>query len=386
MYRVLLHGLAVLACCGVAAGCAGPGAHDLLRQASPTASAPKLAGTHEIYAATTRAHAKDKAQVFDGKRSDATNFARLTVSVPATHQTGAIEYPKGKIARPDKYFTATELVAYSGDAEFERALRADIARHDHRVLVFVHGYNNLFDDAVYRMTQIVQDSGFTGTPVLFSWASGGRAVDYVYDRDSAVAARDGLEATLRLLTRAGARRIDIIAHSMGNLLTVETLRQMAIAGDRDLDGRLGDVILASPDIDVDLFKSQMRRYGKPKRPFLLLLSRDDRALSVSQIIAGDRPRLGGYENTKEISDLGLVVVDLTKVSAGDAANHAKFADNPIIVKLLGESLKRGDLERDPSNADNEIAKLTQGLGNTLGTTASVIITLPGRILDVTFGR
>src|SRR5262249_54085140 len=147
--------------------------------------------------------------------------------------------------------------------------------------------------------------------------------------DSALGARDRLEETLLLLEKAGARRIDVIAHSMGNLLLIETLRQLGIEGHRNIDGRMGDVILASPDIDVDLFKTQMKRYGKPDRPFILLLSRDDRALTISQVIGGDRPRLGGYENTKEIADLGLTVVDLTAVSAGDQLNHAKFADNPV---------------------------------------------------------
>ena len=46
---------------------------------------------------------------------------------------------------------------------------------------------------------------------------------------------------------------------------VEALRQLAINGDRDLGGKLGDVVLASPDIDVDVFKSQMRRYGRAAR-------------------------------------------------------------------------------------------------------------------------
>ena len=386
MYRVSLRRVTLVAFCAITAGCASPNSHDLIRPEITAVAPDKIAGTHQIFVATTRAEAENKAQVFDGQRSATLHLARVTVSVPAIHTTGNIERPKGKVAKPDKFFTAGDIVSYSSEGAFEQALRTDIASHDRRALVFVHGYNNLFDDAVYRMTQVVHDTGYAGTPVLFSWASGGRAVDYVYDRDSATGARDSLEATLRLLVKAGAKRIDIVAHSMGNLLTVETLRQLAIAGDRDLDGRLGDVVLASPDIDVDVFKSQMRRYGKPERPFILLLSRDDRALSVSQIIAGDKPRLGDYANTEEIADLGLVVVDLSKVSAGDAANHAKFANNPVLVKLLGESLKSGDLRREGTNPDNQIAALTKGLGNTLGATASVIITLPGRILDVTFGN
>src|SRR5690606_31302625 len=121
-----------------------------------------------------------------------------------------------------------------------------------RALVFVHGFNTSFDDAVYRLTQIVHDSGYRGTPLLFTWASSGKAYDYMYDRESATAARDALEATLRLAASSGAERVDIIAHSMGAWVTMEAIRQMAIGGDSTLGGKLGDVLLASPDIDVDV--------------------------------------------------------------------------------------------------------------------------------------
>lgn len=386
MYCVLFRGLSILAISVLLVACGSPQAHDLILPYSVAAAPAETAGTHQVFIATTRAKAEQTAQVFDGRRSEGLSLGRVTISVPPVHKTGQVERPKGRVANPAKYFTASDLITYPDDSAFVAAVRADLARHGGRALVFIHGYNNLFDDSVYRAAQIVHDSGYAGTPVLFSWASGGRTVDYVYDRDSAISARDRLEQTLRLLLKAGAKRVDIIAHSMGNMLTVETLRQLSIVGDRDLDGHLGDVILASPDIDVDVFKTQMQRYGKPDRPFILLLSRDDRALSVSQIIAGDRPRLGGYENTEEIAALGLVVVDLTDVSAGDRLNHAKFADNPVMVKLLGESLKRGELRRNPANAENEVAKLAQGLGNTLGQTASIAITLPGRILEVTLGQ
>jgi esterase/lipase superfamily enzyme len=386
MCCVLSRGLSILVIpLLLIAGCAGPRSHELILPYS-VASAAATAGTHEIFIATTRAQAQDPAQVFDGRRSDQLSLGRVAVSVPPVHKTGQIERPRGRVANPSKYFTASDFVAYPDEAAFVRALKTDLARNDGRALVFIHGYNNLFDDAVYRATQIVHDANYAGTPVLFSWASGGRTVDYVYDRDSTIAARDQLEKTLRLIVKAGAKRVDIIAHSMGNFLTIEALRQLAITDDRDLDGRLGDVILASPDIDVDVFKSQMRRYGKPNRPFILLLSRDDRALSVSQIIAGDRPRLGGYENTEEIVKLGLVVVDLTDVSSGDRLRHAKFADNPVMVRLIGEGLKRGDLRRDTEDPDAQLASLAEGLGDTLGETAKIAITLPGRILDVTFGR
>src|SRR5690606_29453861 len=135
---------------------------------------------------------------------------------------------------------------------------------------FVHGYRTPFDSSVYRAAQIVHDSGYKGTPVLFSWASTGRTVDYIYDNNSATIARDGLERTLRVLQESGAKRVDIVAHSMGNWLTMESLRQLAIGHNKDLSSLLGDVVLASPDIDIDVFKSQLQRIGHPKRPFFVL--------------------------------------------------------------------------------------------------------------------
>ncbi|TIM86433.1 MAG: alpha/beta hydrolase, partial [Mesorhizobium sp.] len=109
--------------------------------------------------------------------------------------------------------------------------------------------------------QIAHDTKYSGTPVLFSWASSGKTTGYIYDKESANAARDDLEETLRMLAKTKAKSIDIIAHSMGTWVTMEALRQLAITGDRDLGDKLGYVILASPDIDVDVFKKQMIRYG-----------------------------------------------------------------------------------------------------------------------------
>ncbi len=324
-------------------GCAGRNPEELLGSAIVTASVNDIAGSHAIFIATTRKRSNDPSKVFDGERSATLNFARVNVTVPNVHKTGQIERrSRGKSDDPSKYFMASEAVGYDTAPKFQAALNADIAARGGRVMVFVHGYNTSFDSAVYRLTQIVHDSGYPGTPVLFSWASGGSTTSYVYDKESASAARDQLEVTLRMLAQTGARRIDIVAHSMGTWVTMETLRQLAITGDRDLSGKLGDVVLTSPDIDVDVFKSQMRRYGKPDKPFILLLSDDDRALKLSGLLAGSRPRVGDYRDAADLADYGVTVVDLTSAKGADTFNHTKFADNPALVKQLGQRLRTDD--------------------------------------------
>lgn len=375
----------LLAAIGLA-GCGGGQSHSLFDAVAAERS--DILAAHDILIATTRAMADDAAEVFGGARGDTLSFARVEVTIPAIHRPGALERPR-RGARRDaaRHFAAREVGVFHGEPDFRTALRQRLAATGGRALVFVHGYRTPFDGSVYRAAQIVHDSGYSGTPVLFSWASTGRTVDYIYDNNSATVARDGLEQTLRLLRGAGAHRIDIVAHSMGNWLTMEALRQLAISSDLDLHRSLGDVVLAAPDIDVDVFKSQLRRIGDRERPFFVLTSRDDRALLVSSIIAGNRPRVGDYGNDADLASLGVIVIDISGISAGDRLNHAKFADNPLLIQLLGDRLNEGDhFAADGDQITRRIERLAQGLGQTLGTAAEIVITTPLEVINVAVGQ
>lgn len=347
----------------ILAGCMSSGTQPLLTSAYVAGvPASEIAGNHAIFVATSRSKAEDPNVVFAGNRSDNLNYVRVNVTVPKVHKAGNIERRKDKEpADPLKYFTASEVVAFRNSPQFVQTLSADVAARGGRALIFVHGYNTSFDSAVYRMTQIVHDSGYTGTPVLFSWASGAKTRDYIYDKESASAARDQLEQLLRIVSNSGARRVDIIAHSMGTWITMEALRQLAITNNRTLGGKLGDVVLASPDIDVDVFKSQMRRYGKPDKPFIVLLSADDRALKMSGILSGSRPRVGDYKDAASLAEYGVEVVDLSDAKSRDRFNHTKFADNPAMVRLLGQRLREDDGYASDRDVTDRIRLLHRGL-------------------------
>lgn len=371
----------------VLGGCASGRPRDLVETSAVNTPADAVAGAHGIFVATTRAHAKYAPAVFDGERSATLSFAKVDVTVPRAHEVGKLERPRsGSEVNPAKHFAATNVALFRSDSGFRKALAADIQRRGGRAVIFIHGYNTSFDKAVYRVTQIAHDSGYPGTPVLFTWASAGRVIDYVYDNNSATMARNQLVDTIRLVASAGATRIDIIAHSMGNWVTMEALRQAAAAGDRDFGNRLGDVVLASPDIDVDVFKSQLRDYGPPKNPFIVVTSAKDRALIVSSFIAGRR-RAGDYSDAKELASFGVVVVDLTDVEAGDSLNHTTFADNPVMVRLLGARLTNADgLGTDETELTNSIARLASGVGQTVTSAAAVVITTPAAVVKIAVGE
>jgi esterase/lipase superfamily enzyme len=209
--------------------------------------------------------------------------------------------------------------------------------------------------------------------------------DYVYDRDSATIARDGLEQLLRLAADSGVEDLHIFAHSMGNWATIEALRQAKIAGHGDFGGKLRAVVLAAPDIDVDVFKAEMQVIGRPKYPFVLFSSSDDQALWLSGLIAGEKPRLGAYTEDKEaIADLGVIVIDLSATEATDSLAHNKFAVVlPEFAKRIGDRLKRGDRLATARGSVSETARsLTDSFGSLVGTTAGAVVTLPAYLLTL----
>ncbi|MDE1991008.1 MAG: alpha/beta hydrolase [Rhizobiaceae bacterium] len=326
---------------------------------SNTAAAPG-ATSHTILVATTRAQDARPGTYFNGERSTDLNFASITVSVPPDHRSGNIEWPRSPPGNPEKDFVTRSGTYLPDEKRFIAELNQQLDQQpkgQRKVLLFVHGYNTLFAEGVYRFAQIVHDSHAPSVPVFFSWASRGRTLDYVYDTNSATIARDGLEHTIRLLAASHADEINVLAHSMGNWATVEAFRQIVISGDVPLRNKLGTVVLAAPDIDKDVFESEMRRIGKPKKPFLIIVSRDDRALGLSRFIAGGKERLGSSEDTAELTRLGAIVVDLSDVKGNDAANHGKFAQIAEIAPDLKEVLAQGIPDKEKDSAGGVVTKV-----------------------------
>jgi len=299
---------------------------------------------HTLLVATTRERDERPGTLFNGERAPSLDYATITVSIPQTHVPGNIEWATTAPGDPNANFVVRDAAYLDGDKAFVRALNAQLAmrpRGSRKVLVFIHGYNTLFAEGLYRFAQVVHDSKAPGVPVLFTWASHGKLRDYIYDFNSATAARDDLEHTLRLVLASNADQVNILAHSMGNWVTVEALRQIKISGDLKHADKVGYVLLAAPDIDLDVFKSQMRRFGKPKKPFYVVLSRDDKALWLSKFIAGGQGRVGADANADELAELGATVIDLTDVKADDSSNHGKFAQLAEVAPELRAVLARG---------------------------------------------
>ncbi|MEW6121681.1 MAG: alpha/beta hydrolase [Pseudomonadota bacterium] len=318
----------------------------------PVADLPPSVPTVDILAATTRAPSDAPGVVFTGERGDSLSFANVVVSIPPDRTPGSLQWPSGPQANPQREFAVAEI------APVPRAdVGAWLARSGkRRVLVFVHGFNTRFDASVFRFAQIVHDMDAGLAPVLFSWPSRGRIVDYVYDRESANFSRSDLAYVLTAAARSPkVDEVIVMAHSMGAWLTVEALRQMALRDGR-IPSKISSVVLASPDLDVDVFRRQVEEMGSHRPAITIFVSRTDHALSVSSLISGGITRVGAIDLAQEPyrSQLegakGITVVDLTAVQNGDSLNHSKFATSPEIVQALGTRVMSGQNFVEPGES------------------------------------
>ena len=357
-----LKHLLCLALCGAflaLGGCASGGVGDMT--ASVAASAKSLVGAREMgeplmvqmFVASTR---RDDTRVGDAVTDGGVRHSLVLASVPPAHRPGAIELPT--FGKPDlqRHFALT-----GGRNLTSERFASEIANHlsgrvgvNRDVLVFVHGFNTSLDEARFRLAQIVADARFGGVPVLYTWPSQSSVFSYVAAKERATSSRDGLEALLRdLAATPGVGRVHVLAHSMGSWLTMEALRENAIGGHPDLDGKLGEVMLAAPDIDISVFANQMARLQGRAR-VSVLVARDDRALNLSSRLAGDRPRVGALDPSKpgdaaQLAQLGVRVYDVSAF-AGGLVGHNAFADAPEVIRGIGAQLNQPRAGEEPSMA------------------------------------
>ncbi|ESQ75150.1 hypothetical protein ABAC402_10805 [Asticcacaulis sp. AC402] len=239
------------------------------------------------------------------------------------------------------------------------------------MLIFVHGYNTQFADAVFRLAQISEDLPVVAAPVLFSWPSGGELMGYLYDRESATYSRDALEMVLtEAIESDKVSQITILAHSMGSYVTMETLRQMSIRHGR-VSAKVSDVILAAPDLDLDVFEQQFTSLGQERPYFTFIVSADDRALRLSKMLARGEQRLGALDPSQEPyksriqATPGIRVIDLSKVSGGGGARHSKFAESEEMLQFANQTLKDDAVAKSERTSVGELAGaviVTLGMG------------------------
>lgn len=294
----------------------------------------------------------------------------------------AVERVNGGIRRSSSVLAAHEQAR----REIQNYLQSRINKTSTReVVLFVHGYNNNFEDAIKSTDQICNDLGWDDfTCVAFSWPAGGsRGILFGYnvDRESGEFAVFDLQRGIRAISETpGVARIYLIGHSRGADVVTMALQQLTREAYMDKSSfvkkfKISDVVLAAPDVDIDVAFTRIGSlrsepdlpFGDKPNPkaifnherahFTIYTSTDDKALSVSKELWGSKGRLGLVDDKidEEVKDLIAStgdIADFISVENGGASlfGHDYYLSNPLVrndlINLIKNKKKVGDSGRD----------------------------------------
>jgi esterase/lipase superfamily enzyme len=256
--------------------------------------------------------------------------------------------------------TSWRMVGDERDAEqlaAEAAFHAELSKRlsvtpVKEVYIFIHGYANTFDNAIETIAQVWHFMGRQGVPFAYSWPAGsttGLLRGYTYDRESSEFTVFHLKQAIRMIAAMPeVERINIISHSRGTDVTVNALRElhMEIAG----SGRstrevlkLGTVVLAAPDIDLDVMiqKFTTVRLGQVPERFAMYVCENDKALGFSNWLFSGMQRLGKLraqifspEELETMRASKTVQIIDARVSNAGAFGHDYFHSNPAVSSDL----------------------------------------------------
>jgi esterase/lipase superfamily enzyme len=257
--------------------------------------------------------------------------------------------PTTRLCLPGEINDAPEVAA---EADFQRQLSAQLALSPVKeVYLFVHGYANTFDDSVQTIAQLWHFLGRQGVPVAYSWPAGGGGLlrGYTYDTGSSEFTVFHLEQMLRIIANnPDVKKVNIICHSRGTETTISALRDLHIeisaSGNNTRDVlKLGTLVLAAPDIDLDVVIQKMLtvRLGKVPERSAMYINPSDKALGLSSWLFGGIARLGGIhagvfspaELTMLRGSKTFSIVDAHVIHLG-FFGHDYFHSNPAVSSDL----------------------------------------------------
>lgn len=299
----------------------------------------------KIYVATSRSYENG---VYGIGRAEELTLLNALISMPKDRVPGQISNGRAR-PNPERDFVLAKLEPYASAGKFRADIARDISavpqngsRDQFDVTIYVHGFNNSFSDSAFRMAQLASDTWLQGPVVSYAWPSRANPFGYEYDVDSTLFARDGLVELLHEVRASGAKRVVLLGHSMGARLVMEALRQLEIGDPGWTDRNIAGILLFSPDVNVDVFRSQVSHFKVFPQPFVIFKSNRDRLLRLSATLRGDDARLGNLTDISPVAEFPITFIDVSNFDDGDAGNHFVAGTSSEFLRLIQTSRKLDD--------------------------------------------
>ena len=289
---------------------------------------------------------------YSSERDTKLHYGTCRVLIPKWHKFGVLESTGlsgwfGRVIRKrDDRLTIVDLRELK-EAHFWNSLQASlklVTAKERVALVYIHGYNVSFEDAALRCAQMGVDLKVPGATAFYSWPSRAELKAYTIDEATIEGSESHLtEFLIKFAANSGAERVDVIAHSMGN----RGFLRSVIAAEKKTSIRFGQIILAAPDVDADVFRNLATIYPRISDRTTLYVSQKDKALWLSQCAHG-YDRAGYNPPIMVIPDIDTVEVSNIDVTL---LGHGYYGDAHGVLYDIHELIWTGRAPRERARID-----------------------------------
>jgi esterase/lipase superfamily enzyme len=243
------------------------------------------------------------------------------------------------------------------------------------VILFIHGFNNTFNESVFTLAGIWHFLKRQGVPLVYSWPAAASGITaYFTDKESGQFTIFHLKETLRLIFKnPQIENIHIIAHSRGTDVATTALRELIIenrasGGNPIKDFRIENLILAAPDLDFGIIKQRLmaEQFGPAFGKITIYTSQEDSALGISQWLTNGLSF--GRLNTKDVNvneqnifnsvgNVSLIKVPKSGSFIGHDYFHSNAAVSSDLINLILYKALPGSKERPLKKLKNNFWSL-----------------------------
>jgi esterase/lipase superfamily enzyme len=240
---------------------------------------------------------------------------------------------KGRSTRADLVHIVDESCVDEPSAEMLDVIKQRQHHSKHfasQALVYIHGYNNTFEQAAQRTAMLARDLDFDGLVSIFAWPSRSGLAAYLSDRDQADVAVSDFVTQIKLISnQLNGIEIHLVAHSTGCHLVLRALERLA---DQGLLSKIkvGEVIFAHADVNDELLRRVMSHLPTSRFRITSYFNSSDMAMRVSDAIRFSSTRVG----RRAVTAPNLQCVDTTKFSKFFSLNHNVYTDNLMVLSDL----------------------------------------------------
>jgi esterase/lipase superfamily enzyme len=265
---------------------------------------------------------------------DKLRFGACKINVPKNHNTGEINLGDNRQSSND-YFKVL-----SGKNLDEAALIKTLKEAKRPVLIFVHGFNVKYNEAILRASGIAYDLKYQGPIVLFTWPSGSKGgffeeklMNKTYENNLA-SAQKSIEDFKNFLLKLKENDVEInlMVHSMGHQVVLPALAKINQQKPNTIF--VNNLILNAPDFEVAQFRNLTKNLKQISQNTTLYCSYNDKAMLASQTLNSNE-RLGACTFSEDFDTINVSSADNSTLGLGHGYYSSRAILTDVFQNLIG---------------------------------------------------